>query len=707
MTSPALVQPGLHRSVAWDLIIVLLPYLDSPFALTVEIAESLIHLAAETGNPREVYVKVLQGLSSLAWVPGAGSGDDDYYEDDDEVEDEEGGGDGEDDDAAEHSGSEHAVPRRRFADQAEDPALPANRALARFRNLLSALCVVHPRITARFPSKFLSTELSTLLVAFTKAVKTVNAKAVTEIVEQLLAFVNIAGPPPMLAQHAPPSPPGSTPAPAGLPVASGSDPERQLQVRLISSFLSHLLSAYVLQTCQPSSVLAPPPQGDGLAAPIVLVEDEAAERGFELGWAGTYDELVLRPDKSKVPGGRTLIDEERENRAAYGTVKALVDEICLMCERLGLQTEELLQVCQEGAGIFPPPPLPLPPPKKHILLDNKGADADVSEPYVGDGDDASDIPAPKAAADVPLSKTGALFLLSNRLASRSSEMPTNFRIYPEHAAIAEAFMIYDNGQSQPAVVDAVLFLGQLALHTGGLGDAPGTVERFFIYLQIFSVISTSSPAPQSRFLANDHVARCLHAHPDEAARLAYIRDALEHCPFESIKAVVVGFLKDEIIHATTTPTPGSIFGTHVCLHDVFDVLFPDLEKLLGDGADDDERSLSDDEEPRPPPSPAADAAAAADKKAWENLKDMYPRFMATLNFCLFILLNKNLRQQLSIKAEFVDKAHERFLEPVRRRLAVFKALEVQESGGNPNMMWMAEMTMTGIADVRPSISCEP
>lgn len=350
-----LVQPGLHRSIAWDLIIVLLPYLDSPFAPTVQVAESLIRLAAETGNPREVYVKILQGLTSLAWVPGAGSGDGDYYEDDDEDEEDgrdEGDGGEDGNDAAEHSGSEseHAVSQKRSADQAEDPALPAFRALARFRNLLSALCLVHPRISARFPSKFLSTELSTLLVVFTKAVETVNAKAVTEMVEQLLAFVKIAGPPPaMLAQQ----PLSLTPALAGLSlVASDSDPERLLQVRLISSFLSHLLSAYVLHTRQPSSVLTLPPPPGLPPPPVVLAEGRAGERGFEMGWAGIYDELVLRPDKSNVPGGRTLIDRERENRAAYGTVKAVVDEICHMCEQLGLQTEELLQVCQDGAGVF-------------------------------------------------------------------------------------------------------------------------------------------------------------------------------------------------------------------------------------------------------------------------------------------------------------------------------------------------------------------
>ena len=330
-------------------------------------------------------------------------------------------------------------------------------------------------------------------------------------------------------------------------------------------------------------------------------------------------------------------------------------------------------------------------------------------------DDTSDASAPRAAAEVSLSKSGALLLLCNRLASRSSEAPLNLRIYPEHAAIAQAFMIYGNGQSQPAVVDAVLFLGQLALHTGGLGDAPGAAERFFTYLQIFSVTSTSAPSPQSRSLANAHVARCLHAHPDEAVRLAYIRDTIEHCPFESVKAAVVGILKDEIIYATTTTTTPteSIFGTGSCLREVFGVLFPDLEKLLGASGADDDGSLSDDEElPYPPPSPlAADAsaaaAAAAAVKAWAIFKGIYPRFVATLNFCLFILLNADLRRRLSIESEFADKAYDLFLEPVRCRLDLFKALEQHETGGSANIIMLIEMNIARVADVCQSIADEP
>jgi len=244
-------------------------------------------------------------------------------------------------------------------------------------------------------------------------------------------------------------------------------------------------------------------------------------------------------------------------------------------------------------------------------------------------------------------------------------------------------MIYGPGQSQPAVIDAILFLGMLALHTGGLGDIPELTEGFFIYLQVFSVISTNTSSPQCRFLANSHVARCLRAHPDEAIRLAYVRDTLEHCPFESVKAAVVGVLKDEIIHATTPiakegasspSTPNSIFGTRLCLTEIFDVLFPDLETTLEGG----------------------------DDKAWDKFKEIHPRFAATLNLYLLLLLNEDLRLRLGVvETGFAEKVEGRFLEPVRKRMETFKTLEKAE-GGTINML-VLEMTMGRVREVKESI----
>ena len=593
---------------------------------------------------------MLTGLSSLSWSPK-----DDFEEDE------------EDEEEAEHSGDEEdgAVPKRELQNKKEDPTVYAQNAVRKFNNLLSALTTVHPRIAARFPSKFLSTELSTLLIAFTKAVEVADGTAVTGVVHRLLEFLN--GVRPQLKQTAdttkrPPLPPRVSTS-ASIQTVNPETREDQLQARLIASFLTHVLSGYLLRTKRQHS-----PQQQSTSEEHHTHEeqqqhpafrggfDDVEERGLDIGWAGKYDEEVLRPDKFKVPNGRTLIDEERDARAAQADVRTAIDAIAAMCEKLGVETEELLDLCRSGADI----------------------------PTDDEEDDDGEIPAPKAADDVPLSKHGALFLLTHRLSTDPDTI--HLQIYPDHSAIAETFMIYGPGQSQPPVIDSILFLGLYSLYTlQSLGDIPEKTETFFIYLQIFSVISTNASSASHRYLANSHVARCLRTHPSEAVRLAYFRDTLEHCPFESVKGAVVGMLKDEIIHATTPvlrdgasvpSTPNSIFGTSLCLSEIFNELFPDLEALLGDD----------------------------EGKAWEKFRELYPRFAATINLYLLLVLNHDLTARLGVADKsFVEKVETRFLAPVRQRLGKFVEREMAEGDGHMFNAQLVEMTMQRVEEATGSI----
>ena len=288
--------------------------------------------------------------------------------------------------------------------------------------------------------------------------------------------------------------------------------------------------------------------------------------------------------------------------------------------------------------------------------------ANITTEHEDEDDEDEEVPSPTSANDIPLSKPGSLFLLAHRLSYASPTLPT-LLIFPTHSSIAHTFMIYAPGQSQPAVIDAILFLGAFALKTSGLGDPPVEPEPFMIYLQIFAVISTNAASAQQRFLAHRHVAGVLRAHQNEAVRLAYVRDTLEHCPFESLKAAVVGILKDEIIHATTPAhtehlsapsTPVSIFGTPICLHDIFDVLFLDVDAALGE----------DQEE------------------AWGRFKELYTRLAATANFWLFLLLSDGVRERLGV-ADIGEKVEKRFGGPLRRWCGVF---EGREGGGEVGVL---------------------
>lgn len=83
-------------------------------------------------------------------------------------------------------------------------------------------------------------------------------------------------------------------------------------------------------------------------------------------------------------------------------------------------------------------------------------------------------------------------------------------------------------------------------------------------LQRLSLLSANTPSSTLRYQAHLLTSGLLHHHPDPAARMAFIKDTLENCPYETLKASAVGWLKDEILlsqqklvppHASTTDTP--------------------------------------------------------------------------------------------------------------------------------------------------------
>ncbi|KAG0126311.1 hypothetical protein HOY82DRAFT_570416 [Tuber indicum] len=567
----------LAREISWDLISVLLPFLESLSPATVQLTESHIAFAAAKGNPREVFIKIVESLSAINWSPPRAEDEDEYGEDDGGDDDEEEGGE---------------------VGEAEDKLRKetTRNALRKFHTLLSALSIVHPRIFTKFPSRFLSTQLTTLLGVFTKAVQCLDRRAVDGVLRGLLEFAELVKPtlaaprkqsivkgerPPL-----PPRVPTNSTNPSLAPTSAdgdalarepeGDSPETTLQARLLQSFLSHLLEIYLLRT------------------------RDITGRGLVVGWAGQYDSEVVRKGKSEVPGGKTPIDDERAERAVQRDVKALTEDIEGLCEALGLRADELMKICESH-----------------------------QEPESPTDEDQEDPAPPSSAEDIPLSKTGALFLLAQRLAHYPL---SSLSIFPNHSDISQNFLVNGSGQHQPAVVDAVLFLGALALHQGGgLGNAP-ELDDFLLYLQTFAAISATSSSPQARFLAHYHVSTCISKHPVEAARLAYIKDTLEHCPFETLKAAVVGILKDEILSASLSapPKPNSIFASPVCLEELFNVLF--LEVEIGD---------------------------------FDDFKNYYPTLVATANLYYFLVLSPVCREKLGVgKKEFAERVEEKFLTSV-------------------------------------------
>ena len=142
-------------------------------------------------------------------------------------------------------------------------------------------------------------------------------------------------------------------------------------------------------------------------------------------------------------------------------------------------------------------------------------------------------------------------------------------------------------ESEP-LIDAVLFLGFLILNTESSIQKGGESDHVFNnVLQRLSLLSANMPSPVLRYHAHLLTSTILHLNPSEYSRLAFIRDTLEHCPFENLKASAIGWLKDEILTSEKVEqsnikpdTKASIFATSAALTTLAPFIFMDPEKLM-------------------------------------------------------------------------------------------------------------------------------
>jgi hypothetical protein len=186
------------------------------------------------------------------------------------------------------------------------------------------------------------------------------------------------------------------------------------------------------------------------------------------------------------------------------------------------------------------------------------------------------------------------------------------------------------GLEPEALVDAILFLGLQALEANAVGE-PSSDEDFTEYLQNISLLSANSSSPALRYQAHFLCTTVLRSHPHDLVRLSFIRDTLEHCPFENLKTSAVSWIKGETIEAN--PPPGaagvsddndspSIFATPIALATLSPYLFPDLTQRL----------------------------------TAPSLRDSYQQFLAdlsfylaALNFYYLLLRAKHLHEPLDIR----------------------------------------------------------
>ncbi|CAK3798583.1 Hypothetical predicted protein [Lecanosticta acicola] len=595
----------LTTNIGWDLVQLLVPHLPD--------SEGCLREIAQRGNPREVILKVTESLRLIDY---------DGIEEEDEDE-----------------GGEDVAAVRKRADSSTYPLKTASATGAtnstqmvevppplplpviQFVALLNMLAILHPRVKTKYPSRFLSTTLQAILASFSHApryreemvqaiVKTL--KAVTGIQRPNLPTRSSSG---MLPSSAMAGNEALRPDPEASAVDSSAE-EKAMQMKLLQSFITHIFEEYMLNF---------PPYDDvpGMA------------------WCSRVVEK-LQPERI-VPGTQTFADrfanEERLQRRldALGQLGTLAGDLKVTDEQLLDAAITVERVPETG----------------------------------GDEDDP-----PNSAEDIPLSRLGSLILYAARQASSilydkpdTSAMP--FEIFPDHQELlknclsAHGMGTGQLGSEPEALIDSVLVLGIVCLERNAIGE-PATDEQFNDYLQVTALLSSNCPNSNLRGHAHYLTSTILRSQPDEQVRLAFIRDTLEHCPFENLKVSAVGWIKGETIEANPpTPIPGhqgqngsdttSIFAKPLALDSLAPYLFPSLD---------------------------ADLIIAPLTEAWQTFQMNASFYLASLNFLFLLLQAKHLHSILDVQDLWSNNdVPGSFLQPLRDAAARFTKAMV-ESGGD-------------------------
>ncbi|KAJ4351193.1 uncharacterized protein N0V89_006532 [Didymosphaeria variabile] len=584
--------------------------------LTVNIGWDLVHIllpllpsseeclqdVAAKGNPREVILKVTEALRLLEFEDRERDSDDEEY-------DKPTGG-------SLSKAAAIAVGESSMSPALPDTVLPPLPVL-KFEVLLDLLATLHSRVKAKYPSRFLATSLQAILTAYNRA--TSHRDELTLSAIKLVKTLSGTKRP-----HLPPRTPSgnllrtmlhrSEPDPEAQSESPTAD-ENTLTNRLLQSFLTHVMEDYILTLASEDDV-------PGFAWSSRLMEK--------------YEPSRIRPDKPKY-GDRFANEDALKSRSA------IVGQLVALAQDLGLKTQDLVTAIMDPE------------------TEKQGIPGGEDEP-------------PNTAEDIPLSKTGALLLYTARTVKQelytnvSSDDAPFIHIFPDHAAILQNYVGIIGqqtvGMEPEALLDSILALGLIAVEKNAVGE-PTDDEAFAKYLQTTSLISANTPSPSLRYHAHYLTSTILRSHPSSIVRLTFIRDTLEHCPYENLKASAVTWLKGETLEANPSipatssssqvhehdesndSEEASVFATPVALHTTAPYLFPDLTSTYNSATD-----LSE---------------------SFMQFRQELGFYLATLNFYYLLLSAKPLHDALDIRTLHKEsRLEEHYLSPLKDVVVRFK-----------------------------------
>jgi uncharacterized protein YAP/Alf4/glomulin family len=565
----------LTEAIGWDLVKILIPLVPE--------SESCLFVVARLGNPKEVILRVAESLRAIEF---------DTDEEDDDEQDEPS--------ATPTNGVVQPLP------------LP----LQQFQYLVYMLLILHPRINAKYPSRFLSSSLQAMLAAYSNAHSHLD-----DLANDLVRFVKVmAGP---KRPHFPPRRPSSALAiatelsrqPTPDPILTNTAPteEDKIQTRLLQSFLTHVLDDFMQR--------------------LTPVEGVAG-----LAWTTRYMEHTKHP---MLLSQKISLTEQFSHSTELESRLSVVGQIVALAQDLEIHNEELLST----------------------IMDSKPEE---------EGNRAEEDSYPKAASEIPLSKAGSLYLLTARKAMEVLYDGPEIRtlpIFPDHANLMQNFASSGGPEmlsmGPEALVDALLFHGLVALQSNEFGKLESDVE-FNQYLQLTSVLSACLSSPTLRFQAHYLTSTVLRSHPRELIQIEFIKDTLEHCPFENLKTSAVSWIKGLTLEAaqlsTTSPIPGtarapSLFATPAPLATLAPVLFPDIREVY------------------------PDSPVVPGDESFEDFRLNYSFYAAAVNFLYLLLLDKKLQESLQVSKVLQDSEILRtFLNPLIS--AIQRYVEALKEGGS-------------------------
>lgn len=494
-------------------------------------------------------------------------------------------------------------------------AAPVPTATNQFITLISMLTILHTRVKTKFPSRFLSTTLQAILASLSNSVVH-REEMILAIVKFIRSVAGTKRPslPTRRSSGMLSSAGSKAPADAyaGDPEAASSadvsPEEKTMQSRLLQSFITHVVEDYMLN----------------------LPSDHPDVPG--MAWCSRIMEK-LHPDRI-IPETKTYATRFADEEPLHRRIDAL-GQLATIARDLNLTNEELLHAAVTVEQI--------PAHTGH----------DEDEP-------------PVSAEDIPLSRLGSLLLFTARQVSNilydspgSSKGPP-FAIFPDHQELLKNCLSATQqgagtlGSEPEALIDAVIALGLVTLERDAIGE-PGSDEDFNEYLQVTALLSSTCPSSSLRGHAHYLTSTILRSQPDEQVRLSFIRDTLEHCPFENLRVSAVGWIKGETIEAN--PTPVALHSQDTAAeHTVFATPFP-LDSLAA--------FLF--------PSLTVQLLNAPIREAWLTFRTNLPFYLASLNLLYLLLCAQHLHDTLSIHDLWTN--HDvagSFLQPLRDASGMFR-----------------------------------